>query len=624
MQNIDFYTLENYDTVSMSCLSSHDDNPFVLFGYPENNITLLQTKYNNVLYPCELFTENEIGFGKETSIAKSINNNLFTFVIAQNELDSSTTYIYEYLSNNKIYDFSKNIRSKLSNINQTITNSLSTCCDNKGNMYCIIFGYDLLSDKGGCVLHTKMHDSTQWTSTDITKTFGNNKLIGYNSSLNNINGNIMLFTLNKSTNIINVFRFETMEKIFEKNYDNIINIDVTDEILLICDNINIKLLSIDNNFEEKLIIGIGDGEIKNANIIGNDIIVSFMDNSVQIYDVTGKLKRSIKEKYKFTTGIFYDNVENLNICLLKNQQFSNLRNIKQLQIYNLKCDNPTKDSLNVTYIGNNEETTKNSLQRANILKYLFDEYFDTLDSNAFTAYRCFFLKLFLDKTNTFLENTSKMYFNTIINSGKQYQYENINKLKLCMTDMCILGYVTSETDAPTIFTNDNKYICFRYNNENYFPNGKMGLFDEKNIETIDLILESKIVNITSLNYISIANMTLKDIIKTHFFTHKKNEDDESKYIIWKTLDGKKLDFPLFGLKDIFYNCLNTKIEIKLQITSILEDFYYDIEPVSLNGYYIGENENEIVLYQNKMELINNSIEDTEKFMKMVMINCNDI
>jgi len=620
MQHSEFYTLENYDNVSISCLSSKKDYPFVLFGYPENNMTLLQTKYNNKLFPCALFIENEIGFGKENSLCKSVNDNLCVFVIAQNELDSSTTYVYEYKSNDETYNFSgKNIRSKISNVNQTVTNSLSTCSDNEGNTYCIVFGHDLLSDKGGCILHTKKHDSEKWESKDLTEKFGTDKLVGFNSCLKNINGKMMLFTLNKTTNVISVFDFNNMEKVFEKQYFNIINIDTDEYFVLVCKNDNIELLSI-TNFDSAFAFEVNN--VRNAKLMNNQIIVTFENNSVSIYDFDGTLKNTINEQYDFTTGIFYDNVDNLNICLLKNTQRSHLMDIKKLKIHDInKCD-LDKTSLNVKYIGDDTTTIINASQRANILKYLFDEYFDTLDSNTFASYRCFFLKIFLDEKHTFLDpiNTSKMYFNNT-KCDNLCKYEDINKLKLYARDMCVLGYVNLENDVPMKLSNGNKYICFRYNGENFFPNGKMEIFDETNIETIDLILESRVINVTSLNYASIANLTMKDIVKTHFFTHKKDEDDETKYVIWKTLDGKKLDFPLFGLKDIFYNGTNNKIQIKLQVTSILEDFYYDIKPLSLNGDYIGNNTNEIILYQFQTELINNSIEDTQKMCKM---NCNGI
>ena len=653
------YTLDNYDTISVTSLSQKDNLPFVLIGYPESNITVVYTKENEDLFPCWFFTENEIGFGKECVITKKQNGNIVIAVIAQNELDSSSTYFYECECKDGIYQWNdlKRSRKPVLNKNSTITNSISICNDDKNNILILVSGYTLLTDKGGVCLHYRNANQDGWEFVDLTALCGDDMNVGKSSSLLFVNDKYYLVMGNdKEVKIYNSKDIKNWSLVKTVCTEDLVDLsaqlDSEDNIILSVSTKSentIYQLDIDNNnmitaFETK-----SEDEIVKSKLLINDdkpiLYVQTKNNKVYSFGLGNDEKKElVTEENEFLMDVFTDYNERENVLSLSKTLRSDYLLVKDLQINdysNKDLDNidneEKKKSVFATYHGNNESTVKNAKDRADMLKYLFDEYFDTLDSNTFSSYRCFFLKTLLNTKNIFFDTKSKkskLYTSNGKNNKKNRylnKYINIDsEQKNKMYESCILGYVTKDSinNIPqpydTIGENNDKYICFMYEGENYFPNGKLEKTDEKDMEMIDLILESKVVTVTSLNYSTLKDLSLSSLIKVHFFTHQEDEEDETKFVKWKTLDGKVLEFPLMGIKDLFYNGLERNIKVKLQIASILEDFYFTIDSKCLNGDLVGQNTNELILYQLKTDNYLNVMETimTEfPFSDMIPMGC---
>lgn len=630
------YTLDNYDNVSVSCLNGDNDVPFVLFGYPESNIVVVHTKDKEDLYPTSFFSESEIGFGKESAMCKKQNKNIVCAVIAQNELDSSTTYVFECKKECDKYDWSKLEKKVLINKNQTITNSLSICSDNENNILIFVSGFDMLSDKGNCLLHFCKENT--WNSVDLTELCGSHMQVGKSSQLLFSDSKYFLFVGDE--NIVRVFVSNdittwTLEKTFDvENFNNLsVVLNNSDIWLSICCK-NENHLYKNFNFVCDIISGCFVSSLLCNNKNTTKLFLKDNDNKVFVYngDLNWKLEQEIKEEFDFNMNCFVDYYDVFNLLTIKKKQRSEYLMVKGMKTDNLENkieNNQEKTCVNLYHYGNTEQTKNNSQERSKILEYLFNEYFDTLDSNTFSSYRCFFLKTFLNKQDALFDTKNKnaKMYSTIVDSDKnlEFEYENINKCgKSDFYEKCMLGYVNNADDLPKTFDNideKEKYICFRHNGENYFPNGELKLIDKNDIQMIDLILESKVITITSLNYATIRDLTLSSLIKVHFFTHEENEEDETKYVIWKTLNGKKLEFPLMGIKDLFYNGLEWDVKVKMQVTSILEDFYFTVASKCINGDVGGNGLNELILYQMQTEWNENLFEMVNLGFKM---NCNGI
>lgn len=651
------YTLDNYDNVSISCLDSdgtENSVPFTLLGYPESNIVVVHTKDKKDLFPTSFFCESEIGFGKESTMIRKQNTNIVSAVIAQNELDSSTTYVFETKQENGKYNWTKLEKKVLMNKNQTITNSLSMCSDDKNNVLICVFGYDMLSDKGSGNLHYFLSEENTWKSIDMTELCGSYMQVGKSTNLTYHNEKYYLFVGDDTTNKVNIY---TSENITEWTLNNTYNISEFKN-LSVCVNNNNLWLSICTtkknylykNFELNCIYKtqVNDRNIKSpdnfvksklqTNTNGTmKLFAECSSNTILtfVYDVEKEWlhypREIIEEAFELHMNSFIDHYGNYNLITLKKNQRSDYLSVKNIKTDDLDNKNDTQDKtcVNLYYYGDNEQTKTNAKERTETLKYLFNEYFDTLDSNTFSSYRCFFLKTLLNKQGALFDTknkNAKLYFNSNESDKTlQIEYENINNGgKTNYYEKCMLGYVENKDEHPRTYDNissENKYICFRHNGENYFPNGELKLVESKDIEMIDLILESKVITITSLNYATIRDLTLSSLIKVHFFTHANDEEDETKYVIWKTLDGKKLEFSLMGIKDLFYNGLEKDIKVKLQVTSILEDFYFTIGSKCINGDIGGSGLNELIQYQMRTEWDENLF---ERVGFCFMMNCNDI
>lgn len=229
--------------------------------------------------------------------------------------------------------------------------------------------------------------------------------------------------------------------------------------------------------------------------------------------------------------------------------------INQLKITQNKENIDNNPNLyTIVYQGNTEETIYNAKQYASIFKELFDDYELGNDNDENTKQQ----KNILYKT-LFLGNKEA-------NDNKKYELDYYN-------------------------TDNKNFITIKYNNEIYFPNGKMNLLDEREVEYLSIFFDYKENKNKEIN-------SLFDIMETSIYSYsEENKDDDEKYIQWKTLDGKILDFKFENIGFTFHNKLNIRLNIKIHIIPVLEEKEYCLEA---NSYQHGSfDDNKAFLYQIK-------------------------